>query len=63
MGLAFSHKEKLLLLDKENKEISLCHQAELLGVSRSSIYYQPVIDFYDHLLMQQIDEQYTRTPF
>jgi len=34
-----------------------------LGISRSSIYYQPVIDPYDLLLMQRIDEQYTRTPF
>jgi len=52
-----------LLIDKGNKEISLSHQVELLGISRSSIYYQPVVDPYDLLLMQLIDEQYTRTPF
>ena len=34
-----------------------------MGVSRSSIYYQPVIDPYDLLLTQLIDGQYTRTPF
>lgn len=34
-----------------------------MGISRSSIYYQPVIDPYDLLLMQRIDEQYTRAPF
>jgi len=34
-----------------------------LGISRSSIYYQPVVDPHDLLLMQRIDEQYTRTPF
>jgi putative transposase len=40
-NLAFSHKEKLLLIDKENIEISIRHQTELLGISRSSIYYRP----------------------
>ena len=34
-----------------------------MGVSRSSLYYQPVIDPYDLLLMKRIDEQYTRMPF
>jgi putative transposase len=34
-----------------------------LGISRSSIYYQPVIDPYDLFLMKRIDEQYTRMPF
>jgi putative transposase len=34
-----------------------------LGISRSSIYYQPVIDPYDFLLMKRIDEQFTRMPF
>ena len=61
--LAFSHKEKVLLLDKENTEISLSRQAELLGVSQSSIYYQPVIEPYDLFSMKRIDEQYTQTPF
>jgi putative transposase len=34
-----------------------------LGISRSSIYDQPVIDPYDLFLMKRIDEQYTRMPF
>lgn len=34
-----------------------------MGIARSSIYYQPVIDPYDFLLMKRIDEQYTRMPF
>jgi len=53
----------LLLIDKTNREISISHQAELLDISRSSIYYEPVVNEYDLLLMRQIDEQYTRTPF
>ncbi len=34
-----------------------------MGISRSSIYYKPVVDEYDLLLMRMIDEQYTQTPF
>src|SRR5665648_711094 len=62
-NLDLSHKEKLLLIDKTNSETSISHQAELLGVSRSSIYYEPVVDEYDLLLKLLIDKQYTLTPF
>jgi len=58
-----SHKERLLLVNKTDKEISISRQAELLGVSRSSIYYEPVIDSYNLVLMRLIDEQYIKTPF
>lgn len=44
-------------------EIPLCRQAELLGISRSSVYYEPVPDEYNTRLMNLIDEQYTKTPF
>jgi putative transposase len=44
-------------------EISLGRQAELLGISRSSLYYEPVPDEYNIKLMSLLDEQYTRTPF
>ena len=37
--------------------------AELLGISRSSVYYEPVVDEYDLLLKRLIDKQYTLTPF
>lgn len=62
-NLDLSHKEKLLLIDKLNSELSISHQAELIGISRSSIYYEPVVDEYDLLLKRLIDEQYTLTPF
>jgi putative transposase len=62
-NLALRHKEKLLLIDKLNSELSISHQAELLGISRSSIYYEPVVDEYDLLLKRLIDEQYTLVPF
>ena len=39
-------------------------QAELLGISRSSLYYQPQsVDPEKLLIMNQIDELYTRRPF
>jgi putative transposase len=61
--LDLSHSKRLLLIDKLNNEISISHQAELIGISRSSIYYEPVVDEYDLLLKRLIDEQYTLTPF
>lgn len=62
-NLDLSHKEKLLLIDNSNREISISHQAELIGISRSSVYYEPVVDKHDLLLKRLIDEQYTLTPF
>jgi putative transposase len=61
-NLDLSHKEKLLLIDNLNREISISHQAELIGISRSSVYYEPVVDEHDLLLKRLIDEQYTLTP-
>jgi putative transposase len=53
----------LLLIDITGGKISISHQAELLGISRSSVYYEPVVDEYDLLLKRLIDKQYTLTPF
>jgi putative transposase len=51
-------------VDRDHGEISLRRQCELLGVSRSGIYYQPVGESEENLkLMRLLDEQYTRTPF
>ena len=38
-------------------------QAELLGIARSTVYYQPRTDLYNLKLMHLIDEVYTKTPF
>jgi putative transposase len=62
-NLDLSHKQKLLLIDRTNREIPISHQVDLLGISRSSVYYEPVVDDYDLLLKRLIDEQYTLTPF
>ena len=44
--------------------MSIAQQCELLGLARSSYYYEPVPESdEDLLLMRLLDEQYTRTPF
>jgi putative transposase len=44
--------------------LSVRRQCELLGLNRSSLYYEPVPEAADNLrLMRLIDEQYTTRPF
>jgi putative transposase len=44
--------------------VSIAQQCELLGLARSSYYYQPLPESEDNRsLMRLLDEQYTRTPF
>lgn len=51
-------------MDLDHDTISLRRQCELLGVNRSSLYYQPLGESEENLrLMRLIDEQYTRAPF
>jgi transposase len=38
--LDLSHQERVSLVNRECLEIAVCRQAELLGISRSSVYYQ-----------------------
>jgi putative transposase len=45
-------------------ELSIVRQCELLGLARSSRYYQPLGESPENLtLMRAIDEQYLQTPF
>jgi putative transposase len=44
--------------------LSVRRQCELLGLSRASLYYEPVPETPDNLrLMRLIDEEYTAHPF
>lgn len=52
-----------MLIDRPDGAISITRQAELLGISRSAIYYQPRVDPHDLQLMHLLDELYTDTPF
>ena len=51
-------------MDREDPEISVRRQCELLGVNRAGLYYQPLGESAENLrLMRLLDEQFTKTPF
>lgn len=53
-----------MIIDPQDSEFSIRQQCELLGVNRSTLYYQPTGESEENLLlMRLLDEQYTRTPF
>lgn len=53
-----------LLVEVGHPELSVRRQCELLGLSRSSLYYQPAVETADNLrLMRLLDEEYTAHPF
>ena len=52
------------LLEPDNKDFSTRKQCELLGINRSSLYYQPKpISEHDITLINLLGEQYTKAPF
>ena len=60
----YSTDQKRLLVEPGHAEISVRRQCDLLGVNRSGLYYQPVGESEENLLlMRLIDEEYTRHPF
>lgn len=53
-----------MMVEKEGLDISISRQADLVGISRGSIYYQPVPESEaDVSLMNLIDQIYTKWPF
>jgi putative transposase len=53
-----------LLIEADHPELSVRRQCELLGLNRSSFYYEPAMESADNLrLMRLIDEQYTLRPY
>lgn len=51
-------------VEPKNRMIAISRQCDLLGLCRSSYYYSPQRDEgYNLMLMNLIDEQFTRTPF
>lgn len=58
-----NHDEKKKLIVPGHEEISLLRQAELLDISRSSLYYEPIVDEEDIRAMNGIDEITTKLPF
>jgi len=62
--LPATSEKRRLLIDPAHESISVRRQCELVGISRSALYYTPVSETEENLrLMRLIDEQYTRTPF
>ena len=61
--ISLTHEQRKNFIEKDNQQISLKRQAQLLDISRSSLYYQPRINQQDIAIMNLIDEIYTELPF
>ena len=62
--LACATEDLRLLVDHEHPDISVRRQCELLGLNRSSLYYESRGESETNLgLMRLIDKQHTRKPF
>lgn len=59
-----SRSERLIIVEREGSELPLSVQAELLGLSRASLYYRPVPPSAEEIAIKhRIDEIYTKYPF
>jgi len=59
-----SRERRQGMIEREHPKLSLVCQCALLGISRSSVYYQAKgVNEYDLELMALIDRQYLQTPF
>lgn len=57
-------EERRRCIEPGHPNLAISRQCELLGLSRSSFYYQPVGESEENLLlMRLLDEQYTRRPY
>lgn len=53
-----------MLIEKSHSELSIVRQCELLQISRSGLYYEPVKERQENLgILRWLDEQYLNTPF
>jgi putative transposase len=59
-----SHEQRMALGERESSELPITQQAELLSVSRSSLYYHPREPSAEEIAIKhRIDELYTQSPF
>jgi putative transposase len=57
-------EERKKWINADHSDLSIRQQSKLLQVNRSSLYYVPVEESeYNIMLMNKLDEQYTKTPF
>jgi len=62
--MSLSRLERLAMIERPSAEIPLTRQADLLSLSRSSLYYQPVPPSPEEVaLKHHIDRLYTASPF
>lgn len=61
--MALGRDVRLALIDRDDTTMSITTQAQLLGISRSSVYYQPIMSDTDKAAMDAIDMIYTECPF
>lgn len=57
------HPDRKQMIERDTDDLSLTRQAKLLDISRSNLYYQPVIDQQDITAMNALDAIYTDRPF
>ena len=59
-----SAEMKCAMIEEKFDLISIRRQCELIGLNRSTLYYEPTQETLENLqYMQLIDRQYTKTPF
>lgn len=64
LASSLTRNERLALVQRENHEMSVVTQCELLSLHRSGVYYTPrPIDERSLLIQRRIDEIYTAYPF
>lgn len=58
-----SREDRIKLIDRNNKKLSISKQSELLSINRTSLYYKPVPISQEELQIKRIiDEIYTKHP-
>jgi putative transposase len=60
VATSLSRDERVALVDRSHRELSLSAQTQLLGLNRTSLYYQPVpLSAEEIALKHRIDQLYT----
>ena len=58
-----SCEDRMKMIDRKEKRLSITRQAELLGINRTSLYYKPVpVNDEEYLIKRVIDKIYTAHP-
>lgn len=57
-----NHEKRIACIDREHPAISITRQAQLLDISRASIYYTPIVNEEDIRITHTIDELFTERP-